>query len=68
MPALAFTLSRRSPSYTGELAPQQLREIFRHARGRYGTTADYARQTHEALRQHGIHDRALTRLLAQAVP
>ena len=66
VPALAFTLSRRSPSYTGELAPQQLREIFRHARGRYGSTLDYARQTHEALRQHGIHDRALARLLAHA--
>ena len=66
VPALAFTLSRRSPSYTGELAPQQLRAIFRHARGRYGSTLDYARQTHEALRQHGIHDRALARLLAHA--
>ncbi len=66
VPALAFTLSRHSPSYTGELAPQQLREIFRHARGRYGSTADYARQTFDALRQHGIHDRALARLLAHA--
>ncbi len=63
VPALAFTLSRRSPSFTGELPAQQLREIFRHARGRYGSTLDYARQTHQALRQHGIHDRALGRLL-----
>ena len=46
--------------------PPQLREIFRHARGRYGSTLDYARQTHEALRAHGIHDRALARLLAHA--
>ena len=63
VPALAFTLSRRSPNYTGDLHPQQLREIFRHARGRYGTTLDYARQTFDALRQHGIHDRRLARLL-----
>ena len=68
VPALAFTLSRRSPSYTGELPPQQLREIFRHACGRYGSTADYARQTFDALRRHGIHDRALGRLLDQAAP
>mgnify|MGYP001764893476 CR=1 FL=1 len=66
VPALAFTLSRRSPNYTGELPPQQLREIFRHAHGRYGSTADYARQTLDALRQHGIHDRALARLLTHA--
>ena len=66
VPALAFTLSRRSPNYTGELPTHQLREIFRHARGRYGSTVDYARQTFDALRQHGIHDRALGRLLTQA--
>jgi cation transport protein ChaC len=61
--ALAFTLSRRSPNFTGDLHPKQLREIFRHSRGRYGSTLDYARQTHEALRQHGIDDRALGRML-----
>jgi cation transport protein ChaC len=66
--ALAFTLSRRSPNFTGDLDPQQLRDIFRHARGRYGTTLDYARQTHDALRDHGIHDHALRRLLALGSP
>jgi cation transport protein ChaC len=64
--ALAFTLSRRSPSFTGELSPAQIRHILGHARGRYGSTLDYARQTHEALRALGIHDRALARLLAHA--
>lgn len=64
--ALAFTLSRRSPGYTGDLTPAQINAIFRHARGRYGTTLDYARQTDEALRRHGIHDRALKQLLALA--
>lgn len=62
--ALSFTLSRRSPSYTGELSPEQYREIFRHARGRFGSTLDYVHRTHEGLRQHGIHDRALQALLA----
>ena len=64
--ALAFTLSRHSPSFTGELAAEQVRNIFRHAHGRFGSTIDYARQTQAALRHHGIHDRALERLLALA--
>jgi glutathione-specific gamma-glutamylcyclotransferase len=61
--ALAFTLSRRSPNYTGELSAERYREIFAHSRGRYGTTLDYARQTLHGLRQHGIEDHALARLL-----
>ncbi|MDO5625193.1 MAG: gamma-glutamylcyclotransferase [Pseudomonadota bacterium] len=64
--ALAFTLSRRSPSYAGELAPAQYRDIFRHARGRYGSTLDYARLTHDGLRAHGVHDRRLAALLRHA--
>jgi cation transport protein ChaC len=64
--ALAFTLSRRSPNYTGELPEATYRDIFRQARGRYGTTLDYARETLRALRQHDIHDRALERLLRLA--
>ena len=62
--ALAFTLSRRSPSFTGALTPEQYRHIFRHARGRYGTTLDYARRTLETLGAHGIHDRRLRTLLS----
>lgn len=64
--ALAFTLSPRSPHHTGPLSDAQYREIFAHARGRYGTTLDYARQTLAGLRAHGIEDRALARLLQQA--
>lgn len=64
--ALAFTLSRHSPNYTGELSPQQYGDIFAHSRGRYGTTLDYARQTLQGLRQHGIEDHALARLLQLA--
>lgn len=66
VPALAFTLSRRSPNYTGKLSPDQYRHIFTHARGRYGSTHDYARQTYDSLRTHGIRDRALEALLAHA--
>lgn len=64
--ALAFTLSRQSPSYTGALSDAQYRQIFATASGRYGTTRDYARKTFEGLLAHGIHDRALEQLLAHA--
>jgi len=61
--ALAFTLSRRSPNHTGLLSDTQYRDIFAHARGRYGSTLHYARQTLHGLRAHGIEDHALARLL-----
>ena len=66
VPALAFTLSRRSSSYTGELSPAQYRHIFGHARGRYGSTLDYARQTQESLEAHGVRDTRLSQLLSYA--
>ena len=61
--ALAFTLSRRSPNFTGELSEARYRQIFSDASGRYGSTHDYARQTLDSLRHHGISDAALARLL-----
>jgi cation transport protein ChaC len=61
--ALAFTLSRKSPSHTGELTEEQYRAIFAEASGIYGTTLDYARLTLEELRRHDIRDRHLERLL-----
>ena len=64
--ALAFTLSRESPNFTGELTPALYQQIFTQAKGRYGSTLDYARATHECLVAHGIHDRQLARLLAHA--
>ncbi|MFV0681108.1 gamma-glutamylcyclotransferase [Ottowia sp.] len=65
--ALAFTLSRRSPAFTGELTPEQYRHIFHHAHGRYGSTLDYAQQTHQTLHAQGIHDRRLAHILSHAV-
>ncbi len=64
--ALAFTLSRRSPNYTGDLPASELRRIFRQASGRYGSTLDYAKKTYESLRQAGIHDDLLHRMLKHA--
>ena len=61
--ALAFTLSRKSPSHTGELTEAEYRAIFKEAKGIYGTTLDYAHRTLEELKRHNIHDRHLERLL-----
>ena len=66
--ALAFTLSRQSPSHTGELHEDEYRRIFLQASGRYGTTRDYAQATFDELRRQGIHDGALARLLALSFP
>jgi glutathione-specific gamma-glutamylcyclotransferase len=64
--ALAFTLCKSSPRYCGELSDQQYRAIFQQARGRYGTTLDYAKQTYASLRSEGIEDRALAKILQLA--
>lgn len=66
--ALAFTLSRQSPSYTAELTEHEYRRIFSQASGIYGTTREYAQATYEELLRHGIHDHALARLLAFSQP
>ena len=64
--ALAFTLSKRSPNHTGVLSEETYRQIFSNARGRYGTTLDYAQMTHDKLQDLGIEDLALGKLLALA--
>jgi cation transport protein ChaC len=64
--ALAFTLPRCSPSYTGTLSPAQYQHIFQNAKGRYGTTLDYAQETLNSLKQNGITDKSLAALLHHA--
>ena len=66
VPALAFTLSRRSESYMGRIPDEQVVHILRHARGRYGTTLEYLAETAHALRQRGLHDREIERLMGLA--
>ena len=61
--ALAFTLSKRSPNHTGVLHADTYRQIFSSSRGRYGTTREYAQLTYDKLRELGINDRALGKLL-----
>jgi cation transport protein ChaC len=64
--ALAFTLSRTSPSHTGHIADDEMLRILRTAAGRYGSTLDYLRETARCLRERGIRDHRLERLVALA--
>ncbi len=66
VPALAFTLSRHSASYLGDLPDAQVLEILRHAHGRCGSTLDYLVETAVALRARKIHDREIERLMRLA--
>jgi cation transport protein ChaC len=64
--ALAFTLSRRSPSFVATMAEHELLHVFRHARGRFGTTLEYLLETADALRRRGLRDRQIERLVELA--
>ncbi len=64
--ALAFTLSRRSEACLPRLPDAEVLHILRHASGRYGSTLEYLVQTAAALRERGVHDREVERLLALA--
>lgn len=66
VPALAFTLDRRSEANLGRLPDGEMIEILRHAAGRYGTTLHYLVETAQALRERGIRDREIERLMALA--
>ena len=64
--ALAFTLSRQSPNYTGSMDDAHLVQILRRASGRYGTTLAYLLETANCLRANGIRDKKIERLVALA--
>ena len=64
--ALAFTLSRESPNYTGKLDEAHMLQVLRTACGRYGTTLAYLMETARCLHTHGIRDRGIERLVALA--
>jgi cation transport protein ChaC len=66
VPALAFTLSPRSVACVPRLPDDEMLHVLRHATGRYGSTLDYLAQTAKALRERGLHDREIERLMALA--
>jgi cation transport protein ChaC len=61
--ALSFVMRRGIPTYAGRLPDEVVRTVFEQACGRYGTTRDYVERTVQALREHGIADAALEKLL-----
>ena len=64
--ALAFTLSRRSPACLPRLPDEEMLSILRRSRGRYGTTLEYLAETATALRERGVRDREIERLMTLA--
>ena len=64
--ALAFTLNRNSPAHTGALPDDQMVDVLRSARGRFGSTLDYLLDTAKSLNACGIRDRDVERLVALA--
>ena len=48
------------------LEMRETAHILRHASGRYGTTLQYLSETACALRERGVHDREIERLMALA--
>ena len=62
--ALGFTLSRRSPNYVSTLSDDELLHVLRGASGRYGTTLQYLVDTARSLRERGVRDREIERLMA----
>ena len=66
VPALAFTLSKRSEACLPRLPDAEVLDILRHARGRYGTTMEYLARTAGALHERGLRDREIERLMALA--
>jgi glutathione-specific gamma-glutamylcyclotransferase len=61
---LAFTLSRHSPAYWGGLSDDELVSVLSHATGRFGSTLAYVLETARCLRESGIRDHELERLVA----
>jgi cation transport protein ChaC len=61
--ALAFTLSRRSPSYVPMMSDDELLQVLRGATGRYGTTLQYLLDTARCLHERGVRDREIERLM-----
>lgn len=62
--ALGFVVDRRSPFYSGRLAPEQVAEVVARAAGHWGSCAEYLHNTVSHLEALGIRDRNLWRLQA----
>ncbi len=54
--ALAFTVNRSCPGYSGAIPTEVMVNAIAGAQGRYGPAHDYLFKTTETLRAHGIRD------------
>lgn len=63
--ALVFVMDRRSPSYAGQLTREEVVTAVRRGCGRYGHCVEYVASTARALREHGIADHRLERIVHQ---
>jgi cation transport protein ChaC len=60
--ALAFTVCRKSPSYTRQIAEAEIASMIARAAGHWGSCAEYLFNTVSHLEEMGIRDRNLWRL------
>ncbi len=60
--ALAFTVNRACPGYSGELPTEVMVNAIANAHGRYGPAHDYLFKTTATLREHGIRDTRVEQL------
>jgi len=63
--ALVFVMDRESPGYAGRLDGDEIVSVVRNGIGRYGHCVEYVARTAVALREHGIADLRLERLVRQ---
>jgi cation transport protein ChaC len=63
--ALVFLSDVRHPQWAGDLNPESQARLIAGARGLSGRNIDYLRELVEHLREDGVADRAMERLLAR---
>ncbi len=61
--ALCFLVDRRHPQYAGRLPLEHQAWLVRHRVGKSGANIDYVVNTMQHLRESGIHDAELERLM-----
>lgn len=62
--AISFVVDRRSPFYSGALAPEEVADVVARAAGHWGSCAEYLHHTVAHLEALGIRDRHLWHLQA----
>jgi cation transport protein ChaC len=61
--ALSFVIRRDSPSYAYRMSDENIAEVISRAAGFLGPCCDYLFETAKALKEAGIQDKTLERLV-----